>query len=405
MSSSIAKTPSRSQEFIGSAGRRSETCPRTAGRSGFLDRGFGSAMELRLSLGIRSHVNRKISRSITRRVLYEAIWQRPMWKVAPEFGLSGNGLAKLCRREGIPVPERGYWAKLAHGKRVKKPPLPGAAGNSETLIIEATPSNRSGLEDSMPEPLAALLRAEREAAEPIAVPNSPKLHRFVETWPKPQKPSYGVASFTAEGESRRRRIASVLFREIERRGGIISPNKKNERDTDRFGITFFNETIDVVFQERLTMVKVPPDPKRPYSYERTEYHPTGLLRLRFENYLDVPIRREWNDRETNRIEVRLREILIALYLAIEAERLRNERFRQQRAREAEAERRRWEREERERREREEVQAVLEEAKAWEDARRIRSYVKAMKTHAAKSPTWVKWALEVADRLDPAKVKA
>ena len=43
-----------------------------------------------------------------------------MWKVAPEYGVSGNGLAKLCRRESIPVPERGYWAKLAHGKRVKK---------------------------------------------------------------------------------------------------------------------------------------------------------------------------------------------------------------------------------------------------------------------------------------------
>ena len=108
----------------------------------------------------------------------------------------------------------------------------------------------------MPEPLAALLRAEREATEPIAVPNSPKPHRLVEAWPKPQKPSYGLAPFSVEDESRRRRIASVLFREIERRGGIVSPNKKNEYDTDRFGVSFFNETIDVVFQERLTMVKV-----------------------------------------------------------------------------------------------------------------------------------------------------
>lgn len=148
-----------------------------------------------------------------------------MWKVAPEFGLSGNGLAKLCRREGIPVPERGYWAKLARGKRVKRPPLKPSPGNSETLTIEATPPNRSTLELSMPELLAALLRAEREASEPIAVPNSPKLHGLVEAWPKPQKPSYGLPWFTTEGESRRRRIASVLFREIERRGGSVSANK------------------------------------------------------------------------------------------------------------------------------------------------------------------------------------
>jgi hypothetical protein len=89
------------------------------------------------------------------------IWQRPMSKVAPEFGLSGNGLAKLCRREGIPVPERGYWAKLAHGKRVKKPPLQSEKGTSETLTIQATPSKRSTLESSMPKQLAALLGLER----------------------------------------------------------------------------------------------------------------------------------------------------------------------------------------------------------------------------------------------------
>jgi hypothetical protein len=342
-------------------------------------------------------------RSISRRDLYDLVWHRPMWKVAPEFGLSGNGLAKLCRREGIPVPERGYWAKLAHGKRVKRLPLKPSPGDSETLAIEATSSDRSALESSMSEPLAALLRAEREASEPIAIPNSPKLHGLVEAWPKPQKPSYGLPWFTTEGESRRRRIASVLFREIERRGGSVSANKDHERDTDRFCVTFFNETIEVHFRERLTMVKVPPDPKKSYSYERTEYHPTGQLRLRFENYLDVPIRREWNDRETKRIEEQLRGILVALYIAIEAERLRNERFRQEAERRARDEQRRWEREERERREREAVQALLAEAKAWEDARRIRRYVEAMKERV--EPEWEAWALAVADRLDPVRKKA
>lgn len=166
-------------------------------------------------------MNRKFTRNVTRRELYDLIWQRPMWKVAPEFGLSGNGLAKLCRREGIPVPERGYWAQVAHGKRVKKSPLQSPAGRFETLVIEATPSNRIALESSMPAPLTALLRAERGGIEPIAVPASPKPHPLVEAWPKPQKPSYGVAPFTTEAESRGRRIASVLFREVERRGGSL----------------------------------------------------------------------------------------------------------------------------------------------------------------------------------------
>jgi|SRR5579883_252094 len=254
----------------------------------------------------------------------------------------------------------------------------------------------------MSAPLAALLRTEREGTEPIMVPKSPKPHRLVENWPKPPRPSYGAPGFTAEGESRRRRIATVLFREIEHRGGKVTPNKERPTDTDHFDVSFFGETIEVTFQERLKMIKIPPDPKQSYSYERTEWHPTGLLRLRFENYLDVPIRREWNDTETKRIEDRLRDILIALYLAIEAERLRNERFRLEAVRRAAEEQRRWERAERERREREEVQALLAEVKAWEEAQRIRSYVKAMRGRASKPSAWLAWALSVANRLDPAK---
>jgi hypothetical protein len=150
------------------------------------------------------------------------------------------------------------------------------------------------------------------------------------------------------------------------------------------------------------MVKIPADPKQPYSYERREWHPTGQLRLRFENYLDVPIRREWNDTETKRIEDRLREIIIALYFAIEAERLRNERSRQEAARRAAEEQRRWEREEHERREYEAVQALFKEVEAWKSARRIRDYVETVKGRSTKPRDWAEWALGVADRLDPAR---
>jgi hypothetical protein len=260
------------------------------------------------------------------------------------------------------------------------------------------------LESTMPDSLGALLRAEREIIEAVPIPKSPKPHPLVESWPKPRKPSYGLPWFTNEGESRRRRIASVLFREIERRSGHISPNKEHRDDTHRFDVTFFGETIEVTFRERLKMVKVPPDPKRSYSYETTEYQPTGMLQLRFENYLDHTIRREWNDTERKRVDERLREILIALYFAIEAERLRNERFRQEAARRAAEDQRRWEREERERQEREAVQMLLNEAKAWDDAERIRTYVDVVRKRGHESDTWMQWALGVADKLEPTRTR-
>lgn len=59
-------------------------------------------------------------RIFTRRELYDLVWSKPILKLAEEFGLSDRGLAKKCDRHRVPCPPRGYWAKLAAGKKVKQ---------------------------------------------------------------------------------------------------------------------------------------------------------------------------------------------------------------------------------------------------------------------------------------------
>ena len=57
--------------------------------------------------------------------LYRKVWEKPLIKVAEEYGVSAVALGKTCRRLSVPVPGRGHWAKLAHGKQgAKKPALP-----------------------------------------------------------------------------------------------------------------------------------------------------------------------------------------------------------------------------------------------------------------------------------------
>lgn len=56
--------------------------------------------------------------------LYLRAWQTPLSRLGPELGLSDVGLSKLCKRYGIPVPPRGYWAKMEAGVSVKRKPLP-----------------------------------------------------------------------------------------------------------------------------------------------------------------------------------------------------------------------------------------------------------------------------------------
>ncbi len=60
-----------------------------------------------------------------REKLYDEVWSQPMWKLAPEYGVSDVALAKTCKKLKIPTPGRGYWAKLAAGRvRERRPPLP-----------------------------------------------------------------------------------------------------------------------------------------------------------------------------------------------------------------------------------------------------------------------------------------
>jgi ankyrin repeat protein len=73
---------------------------------------------------------------LSREELFERVWSVPMSNLAPEWGLSGNGLAKACKRLKIPVPPRGYWAKKAAGKKVRRPRLPELPeGEAEEVLI------------------------------------------------------------------------------------------------------------------------------------------------------------------------------------------------------------------------------------------------------------------------------
>jgi hypothetical protein len=62
--------------------------------------------------------------TLDREQLFERVWSTPVATLAKEWHLSGTGLKKICRRLAIPVPPRGYWARLKVGKTVRRPRLP-----------------------------------------------------------------------------------------------------------------------------------------------------------------------------------------------------------------------------------------------------------------------------------------
>jgi hypothetical protein len=76
--------------------------------------------------------------SLSREELYRKVWSKPVGAVARELGISGRGLARVCIRFEIPVPRRGYWAKLAAGKRAPEIPLPSTDSRLPSEIQIAT---------------------------------------------------------------------------------------------------------------------------------------------------------------------------------------------------------------------------------------------------------------------------
>jgi hypothetical protein len=76
---------------------------------------------------------------LDRRALYERVWAEPVDSLAATWGLSGRGLAKVCQRMGVPVPPRGYWAKVQSGARGRRLPLKGTGAYPLEILIHVPP--------------------------------------------------------------------------------------------------------------------------------------------------------------------------------------------------------------------------------------------------------------------------
>lgn len=71
---------------------------------------------------------------LTRAALYDLVWSEPVETIARRYKLSGNGLAKICKKHRIPLPPRGYWAKVQHGPKLRRVSLrPARTPDDETV--------------------------------------------------------------------------------------------------------------------------------------------------------------------------------------------------------------------------------------------------------------------------------
>jgi len=93
--------------------------------------------------------------ALSREKLHELVWNEPVRKVAQRLGMSDVGLRKHCLAARVPLPERGYWAKLAAGKNVQRARLlPREPGASAVVQVGREPHRwNATLEERLAEPV------------------------------------------------------------------------------------------------------------------------------------------------------------------------------------------------------------------------------------------------------------
>ena len=293
-------------------------------------------------------------RRITREELYQLVWDKPMIRLAEEFGITGNGLAKVCDRLDVPYPPRGYWAKKEAGKPVVTLKLPPRRdGIPSAADIHPTP------------PKPALSPAEEQAAAAVAdrirdvvVPeSSDNLHPRVQAWIVGHKKRQKERE--QENRSRRREIGwapplipdlterdlyrfratSAIFYAVEKAGGTIEKSPASGK------VTFLiaGHQVECSIVEKMVQSLKQWEEQRKWTafteYCKSGLDSSGFLRISITTYLKDG-RPEWIESQKIKIGQLLPTIVSAIMAAGPTleEMKREHEEREKRHREAEARR-------------------------------------------------------------------
>jgi hypothetical protein len=350
---------------------------------------------------------------LSRQELYDQLWKTPVTKLAREYGISDVGLAKICKRHDIPRPPRGHWAKLANGKRVRRPPLP----KLDDEALEEIRIFRNGFFNE----------AESTEAKPPEQPKTVVPDVLVEPHPL-VKSTRTILRSTKRGDdgiihpdratslnirvapasvSRALLIFDTFVKQWERLGGQVLLGKHGN-DAATF-VRFGDADVPVELFEETQREAADEKPERHWSYRSWKHRPTGKLVLQVDG-ATWGCQRRWADGKRLRVENRIDSFITGIREILEAGRLHRlddecvERQRARRAEVREAEKMRTKAEKKRRND------VASAVRGWRKAEQIRTYLSALRekldskvlapTNPEAFAEWFEWATWYADYLDP-----
>ena len=371
------------------------------------------------------------STTIKRSELYEKVWSIPTSRLAREFGILDVALGKTCRRHSIPKPPLGYWAKLEHGKAVKKTALPKSQVGDYEITIDAFERPEICTEDSNPEQVEMadqLIRRITMDDNPIPSCNSlDNAHKYVKMAYRSLRNARKDESNILTPKTRRclpiHVSAECLNRALLIMHSLLSLLKEYNisMDLDRLDkICILGHKISFSLRESVDKEEIELTAKEERERElypwrhagpKCKYIPNGKLSLSInEECHPSGLRRRWSDTKKQKVGQFLKRFLVsAIEISVHQETLsrRNRRWEREREEErkqqAEISHRRWQEQRR-------VEELEDQVAQWVKSQQIRSYVLHVRSEAIRkhggieegSPLgeWLKWARRRADIIDP-----
>lgn len=278
---------------------------------------------------------------VSREQLYQEVWAEPMTTVALKYKVSSSFLARVCTALNVPRPARGYWAMLAAGKKMTRPPLPVAQPGNELEWSRDGYARRVPLPQPKP--------PEKNSTKRIRRKNLPESHSLLEGakdlmvvgresdagFLKPRKRLLPDIITSKESLARALDVANDLYMLLEKRGYTVdyAPNglhlrryavddrekggsPQNYSDlwwpsrctivmigTVAIGLTIFemSENVEVKYQDgKYTRISDLPaqKPKRYESYSWTSTHdmPSGRFCVQaYSPYHTASWQRQWRE--------------------------------------------------------------------------------------------------------------
>jgi len=370
---------------------------------------------------------------VDRETLYNEVWTDPVTVVAPRYGLSDVGLAKICRTLAIPLPSRGYWAKVKAGKVMNRATLPDLKQDptSKTGLVKLPPERAEAREATRK--ASARLRKElhiepspeqTSSLHPLVRSASQRLRRR-DGWPEDtllrSAPKEVLnLSITKASLGRTLGIVDALVKSLAMQGFEFEVNPIQGETLIKWletGTTMAFSLAEHVKRFPHTITPAEERARKRYwgqarwdgsveypSIPRYDFTPTGVLTIEVGRW---PSRSSWKDTPKTQLEQRLGQVVVGIL----------DLARQTHARELEEARRKeaYQRavahyEFLTRRltdEAERFKQLESQATNWERAARLRDYAAAVEREAAaaggpsaEQVNWLSWARAKADWLDP-----